>query len=85
MYFQMLQSDSIDSPTTNKKSVELANENCSIAVYLNFCLLADAEKYCWGEYTSWGENYAGSSSLVASPKSGYNHLMKERTATVSGA
>ena len=39
------------------------------------------EKYCWGESTSWTENYAGSSGL-ASPKSAAFHLPRARNATV---
>ena len=43
--------------------------------------LIDADKYCWDELSSWGENYAGSSGLQ-SPKVSIDFMIRERSATV---
>ena len=46
-------------------------------------VFADAEKYSWGEFTTWGENYAGSSSDLHSPRLFEMFPRRERSATVS--
>ena len=45
-------------------------------------LYIDAEKYSWGEFTNWGENYAGSSSDIHSPRPVEMMPHRERSATV---
>ena len=44
--------------------------------------LLDSEKYSWGEFTNWGENYAGSSSDIHSPRPVEMMSQRERSATV---
>ena len=51
---------------------------CTYFLYL----MTDAEKYSWGEFTNWGENYAGSSSDIHSPRPLEFMTQRERSATV---